>query len=68
MELILKVQSIYSHIFGECTKNKKKINIPIILVGGFRNINQMNDALERGIDFISMESTIYRQTKILFKN
>lgn len=35
-------------------KIRKEINIPIILVGGFRNINQMNDALERGIDFISM--------------
>ena len=35
-------------------KIKNKVNIPIILVGGFRNINQMEDALNKGIDFISM--------------
>ena len=35
-------------------KIKSYVNIPIILVGGFRNINQMENALEKGIDFISM--------------
>ena len=35
-------------------KIKDNVNVPIILVGGFRNINQMENALERGIDFISM--------------
>lgn len=35
-------------------KIRNKVNVPIILVGGFRNINQMNNALEKGIDFISM--------------
>ena len=35
-------------------KIKENVNIPIILVGGFRNILQMEDALEKGIDFISM--------------
>ena len=35
-------------------KIKDNVNVPIILVGGFRNIKQMEDALEKGIDFISM--------------
>ena len=35
-------------------KIRNKVNVPIILVGGFRNVNQMNNALEKGIDFISM--------------
>jgi 2,4-dienoyl-CoA reductase-like NADH-dependent reductase (Old Yellow Enzyme family) len=35
-------------------KIKKNVDVPIILVGGFRNINQMEDALDKGIDFISM--------------
>lgn len=33
---------------------KGNVNLPIILVGGFRNVCQMNDTLEKGIDFISM--------------
>ncbi len=35
-------------------KIKENINIPIILVGGFRNTHQMEGALSKGIDFISM--------------
>ncbi len=35
-------------------KIKSEISIPIILVGGFRNINQIDNALNSGIDFISM--------------
>ena len=35
-------------------KIRNKVNVPIILVGGFRNVNQMNNALEKWIDFISM--------------
>lgn len=42
------------YFLDNALKIRNEVNIPIILVGGFRNINQMNDALERGIDFISM--------------
>lgn len=33
---------------------KKEVKVPIILVGGFRNMTQMQSALEQGIDFVSM--------------
>lgn len=35
-------------------KIKNEISIPIILVGGFRNMFQIDNALKKGIDFISM--------------
>lgn len=35
-------------------KIKKEVSIPIILVGGFRNTKQIDNALEKGIDFVSM--------------
>ncbi len=35
-------------------KIKYEISIPIILVGGFRDINQIKKALNCGIDFVSM--------------
>lgn len=35
-------------------KIKSEISIPIILVGGFRNLEQINNALNSGIDFVSM--------------
>lgn len=35
-------------------KIKKEVNIPIILVGGFRNKEQIDVALDKGIDLVSM--------------
>lgn len=35
-------------------KIKQGLSIPIIVVGGFRNSLQMNDALNKGIDLISV--------------
>ncbi len=49
-----KLNQTTPYFLDNALKIKDKINIPIILVGGFRNINQMNNALEKGIDFISM--------------
>lgn len=33
---------------------REKVSVPLILVGGFRNKSQINDALNKGIDLISM--------------
>ncbi len=49
-----KLNQTTPYFLDNALKIKNEINIPIILVGGFRNINQMNNALEKGIDFISM--------------
>ncbi len=35
-------------------KIKEEVAIPLILVGGFRNTTQIRNALEEGIDFVSM--------------
>lgn len=42
------------YFLDNALKIRNEVEIPIILVGGFRNIKQMNNALEKGIDFISM--------------
>lgn len=42
------------YFLDNALKIKDSVNIPIILVGGFRNARQMNEALEKGINFISM--------------
>lgn len=42
------------YFLENAVKIKNNVNIPIILVGGFRNTQQMEDALSKGIDFISM--------------
>ncbi len=47
-------EDIEQCIINNALKIRNEVNIPVILVGGFRNTNQMNNALEKGIDFISM--------------
>lgn len=42
------------YFLDNAIKIKNEVNIPIILVGGFRDIEQMSNALDKGIDFISM--------------
>lgn len=42
------------YFFEQAKKIRNEISIPIILVGGFRNMEQINLALSHGIDFISM--------------
>lgn len=49
-----KLNQSTPYFLENALKIRNKVDIPIILVGGFRNINQMNNALEKGIDFISM--------------
>lgn len=49
-----KLNKSEPYFLNNALKIRNEVNIPIILVGGFRNINQMNNALEKGIDFISM--------------
>ncbi len=49
-----KINQSTPYFLDNALKVKNEVNVPVILVGGFRNINQMNNALERGIDFISM--------------
>ena len=42
------------YFLSEATKIKKQINIPVILVGGFRSYEQIQRAIDQGIDFVSM--------------
>lgn len=49
-----KLNQATPYFLENALKIRNKVDIPIILVGGFRNMNQMNNALEKGIDFISM--------------
>ena len=48
-------------------KIKCEIGIPLILVGGFRNINQINNALEKGIDFVSMSRPFIAEENFIEK-
>lgn len=41
------------YFLNEAIKVKEQINIPIILVGGFRNIAQVRMALDSGIEYIA---------------
>lgn len=49
-----KLNKSEPYFLDNALKIRDEVSIPIILVGGFRNVNQMNNALEKGIDFISM--------------
>lgn len=42
------------YFLNNALKIKEKVSIPIILVGGFRNSFQINDAISKGINLISM--------------
>lgn len=42
------------YFLDNALKIKKEVNIPIILVGGFRDKEQINIAIDRGIDLVSM--------------
>ena len=42
------------YFLNNALKIKKTVSVPIILVGGFRNITQMNNAISEGIDLIAM--------------
>ncbi len=42
------------YFLNNALKIKKEVNIPIILVGGFRNKEQINDVIDKGIDLVSM--------------
>lgn len=50
----LKFNQPTPYYLESALKIKKAISIPVILVGGFRNMKQINSALEKGIDFVSM--------------
>lgn len=62
-----KLNQTNPYFFENALKIRKETNIPIILVGGFRNINQMNNALEYGIDFISMSRPFIADEKFIYK-
>lgn len=42
------------YFLNNALKIKETVSVPIILVGGFRNITQMNNAISEGIDLIAM--------------
>lgn len=48
-------------------KIKDIINLPLILVGGFRNSSQINNALNKGIDLISMARPFIADDKFISK-
>lgn len=49
-----KYKESFPYFLDNALKIKEQVSIPIILVGGFRDKEQMNKAIARGIDLISM--------------
>lgn len=46
---------------------RKQISVPLILVGGFRNINQINMVLSQGINFVSMSRPFIAEPNFVSK-
>lgn len=62
-----KINQNTPYFLKNALKIRSAVHIPLILVGGFRNINQINNALEKGIDFISMSRPFIADENFLQK-
>ncbi len=62
-----KENSIEPIFLRESLKIRDTVSIPIALVGGFRNVNQMNFAIDKGIDFISMARPFICEDDLVLK-
>lgn len=55
------------YFMEQALKIRKNINIPVMLVGGFRNMHQMQQAMDQGIDFISISRPLICEPDFLVK-
>lgn len=55
------------YFLSQALKIREQINIPVVLVGGFRRYAQIQQAIEEGIDFISMSRPFICEDDLVFK-
>lgn len=49
-----KYREAFPYFLDHALKIKEKVSVPIMLVGGFRNKDDMNRVIDQGIDLVSM--------------
>ena len=55
------------YFLSQALQIRKQINIPVVLVGGFHKYAQINQAIEEGIDFVSMSRPFICEDDLVFK-
>ncbi|MCI8327782.1 MAG: NADH:flavin oxidoreductase [Lachnospiraceae bacterium] len=55
----------HCYYLREATKLRKKYDVPMILVGGIRNLDDMEKVLESGIDMVSMSRPFIAEPDLL---
>lgn len=57
----------YPYFLNEALKIRDVVSIPIALVGGFRNIEQINMAIDKGIDLVSLSRPFICEEDLVIK-
>lgn len=63
----LRSNKEHNYYIKRAVKMKKAVDIPIILVGGIRNLSDMEEVLESGIDMVSLARPLISEPDLITK-